>query len=74
LPDQSWGEIVCAALVLNDGARAPEINELRSFVAPHLAAFKHPREIVILQDLPRTSATGQIQRRRVRETVMAMRR
>jgi acyl-CoA synthetase (AMP-forming)/AMP-acid ligase II len=74
LPDQSWGERVCAVLVLNDGADAPSIDELRKFVTPHLAAFKHPREIVLMPALPRTSATGQIQRSRIRDVVLEMKR
>lgn len=74
LPDPAWGEIVCAAVVLNDAAEALDVAELRDFVAPHLAGFKQPREVVVLSKLPRTSATGQIQRGQVRDHVIASRR
>jgi fatty-acyl-CoA synthase len=61
LPDESWGEIVCAALVLDPGASAPSVAELRQHLGG-LASFKHPRRIVVVDSLPRTQATGQIQR------------
>lgn len=71
LPDQSWGEVVCAAVVLAPGAEAPTVEALREHLAPKLARFKHPRKIVTLASIPRTPATGQIQRSLVRQTILA---
>jgi len=62
LPDPDWGEIVCAVLVLADGARPPSPDDLRSHCEGRLASFKHPRRIVVVASLPRTAATGQVQR------------
>jgi acyl-CoA synthetase (AMP-forming)/AMP-acid ligase II len=54
------GEDVAAAVVLRDGMAATE-RELRDFAAARLAAFKVPRKIVFLDEIP-TGSTGKIQR------------
>jgi len=41
-------------------------DELKSFVKQRLAAYKYPRWIVFVQELPKT-ATGKIQRFKLRE-------
>jgi len=41
--------------------------ELQGFVKQRLAAYKYPRWIVFVNELPKT-ATGKIQRYRLRET------
>lgn len=60
--DGEWGEVVCAAVVLADGAPAPSVEDLRRHIGDRLAGFKHPRRVVVVDELPRTSATGQVQR------------
>ncbi len=60
IPHKSLGEEVAAAVVLADGKTATD-NDLREFVAAHLAAFKVPRTIRILPELPK-GATGKVQR------------
>jgi acyl-CoA synthetase (AMP-forming)/AMP-acid ligase II len=70
LPDDSWGEIVCAVLVLKPGVATPSVEVLRSYLGRRLASFKHPRAVVCVPSLPRTAATGQIQRGRVRESLL----
>ena len=70
LPDPVWGEIVCAALVVDEGCTVPSVETLRSHVGEGLAPFKHPRRVVCVAELPRTPATGQVMRSRVRETVL----
>jgi len=62
VPDPQWGETVTAVVVLASGAAAPDLAELRSFCADRLAPFKHPRRLEVVDALPRTAATGQIQR------------
>ena len=71
LPDPSWGELVCAAVVLEHGSTAPAVEELRRHVAA-LAAFKHPRKVVVLQDIPRTAAMNKIQRAHIRDSILAL--
>ena len=61
LADPSWGEIVCAAVVLRPGASL-ELDDLQRHCEGRLARFKVPRRLVAVEALPRTAATGQIQR------------
>ena len=68
VPDETWGEIVCAAVVPADGP-VPDLGRLRSHLDGRLARFKHPRRVVAVREIPRTPATGQVQRRRLREQV-----
>jgi acyl-CoA synthetase (AMP-forming)/AMP-acid ligase II len=60
IPHDKLGEDVAAAVVLRDGQEASEA-ELRDFVKAHLAAFKVPRRIVFLDEIPK-GATGKLQR------------
>ncbi len=60
IPHQTLGEEVAAAVVLRDGASASE-QELRHFLAAHLASFKVPRRIIFLDALPQ-GATGKLRR------------
>jgi acyl-CoA synthetase (AMP-forming)/AMP-acid ligase II len=72
LPHESWGEMVCAVVVMEGGAAAPTVEALRSHLKESLAAFKHPRVIHTRSEpLPRTGATGQIQRRKVQQEIIA---
>jgi acyl-CoA synthetase (AMP-forming)/AMP-acid ligase II len=71
LPDASWGELVCAAIVVRPGASLPTVAELRAHVAGTLVGPKQPRVVVEVDALPRTDATGQIRRRRLRDTLVA---
>jgi len=68
VPDATWGEIVCAAVVPADGV-VPDVERLRSHLDGRLARFKHPRRVAVVPEIPRTPATGQVQRRRLRDQV-----
>jgi acyl-CoA synthetase (AMP-forming)/AMP-acid ligase II len=61
VPDEKYGEAVQAAVVISSGTSESEI---RSFCSQHLADFKIPDRVYIVEELPRT-ATGKIQRRHV---------
>jgi acyl-CoA synthetase (AMP-forming)/AMP-acid ligase II len=60
IPHDRLGEEVGAAVVLRDGHDADEA-AIRSFAAARLAAFKVPRRVVILPEIPK-GATGKLQR------------
>lgn len=70
-PDPVWGEIVTAVVVLRPGAAAPSVDDLRTHCTSRLAAFKHPRRVAVVAALPRTPATGQVQRALVVERLLA---
>ncbi|MDL5204344.1 AMP-binding protein [Streptomyces sp. ALI-76-A] len=63
-PDEARGQVVVAHVVLKEGA-GRDTGALRAFVASELAPYKCPREIVLLDALPRT-ATGKLQRFKLR--------
>jgi long-chain acyl-CoA synthetase len=63
LPHPSLGEEIGAAVALARGASAtPE--ELRDFVKRRIAAYKYPRQIWLVDELPK-GPTGKILRREV---------
>ena len=70
VPDVEWGEIVCAIVVPAPGASV-ELADLRSHCEGRLAGHKHPRRLVVAAALPRTPATGQIQRTLLVERVQS---
>ena len=70
LPDPRWGEVVCAVVVAAYGG-AVDADDLRVHCEGRLAPFKRPRRIEIAEALPRTPATGQIQRTLLVERLQA---
>ena len=53
--DQKWGEVPVAVIEAVTGRRVPTIDELRAWCDERLARFKQPREIVVVDELPRTA-------------------
>lgn len=72
VPDPSWGEVIAAAVVTAPGAETPDVDNLRSRLDGTLASFKHPRLVVQVGSIPRTAATGQIQRTLLRDEVLRL--
>jgi len=64
IPDERWGEMPAAIIVLKEGKTATE-TELVEFCRNNLAHFKCPRSISFVESLPRT-ATGKIQKNLLR--------
>jgi long-chain acyl-CoA synthetase len=69
IADRTRGERVVAFVSRTPGARVTP-NQLISFVASRLAAYKTPEQIVFLDDLPE-SVAGKVQRRAMRERYVA---
>jgi 2-aminobenzoate-CoA ligase len=69
LPDVERGQAVSAFVVARDGIEAGEAlaKELQDFVKKEIAPYKYPRRVTFVRELPRT-ATGKLQRYRLRET------
>ncbi|MDG2427102.1 MAG: AMP-binding protein [Acidimicrobiales bacterium] len=61
VPSPEWGEEVVAWVVEADGQECPGVDELRDFARAHLAAYKLPRRVVIVDALPR-NAMGKVAR------------
>lgn len=59
-PDERWGEVPLAVVVLKPGASASEA-ELLAFCRERLAHFKCPKRVQFIAALPRTT-TGKIQK------------
>jgi oxalate---CoA ligase len=59
-PHRYLGEDVAAAVVLREG-QTVDLQDLRTFVADHVAAFKVPRKIIVVNEIPK-GATGKLQR------------
>lgn len=63
LPDDDLGEVVVAAVVARPGARLDE-QALRDACREQLAAYKLPRRVRVVDELPR-NAMGKVQKARV---------
>lgn len=69
LPDPTWGEVVCAAVVMGPGAALAR-GDLRGHVAGTLARYKRPRRYVILEGPLPIGRTGKVDRQAVRKLVV----
>ena len=72
-PDRVWGQKIVAAVVLREATGAPLsaeglLEELSGFCARSLADYKRPREVRVVQELPR-NALGKIQKHRIVESL-----
>jgi fatty-acyl-CoA synthase len=65
VPDEKWGEVPKALVVLKPGAKAGE-NEILDFCRSVLSHFKCPRSIEFLESLPKTG-TGKVLKRELRQ-------
>ena len=69
VPHPDFGESVVAAVVVAPVASGAQItpDTLREGVAKHLAKFKHPREYILMDALPRNTM-GKVQKNLLRQT------
>jgi O-succinylbenzoic acid--CoA ligase len=69
LPDPEWGQRVVAVVVVRAG-QAPSLAELREFCVPRLSPAAAPRELVVVDELPRL-VSGKPDRLAVQQLVQA---
>jgi acyl-CoA synthetase (AMP-forming)/AMP-acid ligase II len=69
VPDEYWGEAVCAVVVAVNG-RQPTAEALIDHVRARLTAFKRPRHVVFVGALPLTT-NGKVDKNRVRDIARA---
>ncbi|MFK9094808.1 long-chain-fatty-acid--CoA ligase [Bacillus salipaludis] len=65
IPDEKWGEVPQAIIVLQPGANVTE-EEIIQFCRANMAHFKAPKAVEFVEALPKT-ATGKLQKYRLRE-------
>jgi long-chain acyl-CoA synthetase len=68
-PDEEMGEEVCAAVVLRPEVSA-SAEELQQYVKSQLAAYKYPRQIWFIDELPK-GPTGKILKREIQPPAAA---
>jgi len=66
VPDEKWGEAVFAAVVLRENESATE-EEIIDFCRQHQAAYKAPKSILFLRELPKTGS-GKIFKKALRDS------
>jgi acyl-CoA synthetase (AMP-forming)/AMP-acid ligase II len=54
IPDEKWGESVCAAVILMDDASLTG-DEVIQYCRENLAGYKKPRKVVFRKDFPKNS-------------------
>ena len=71
VPHATLGEDVAAAVVLKEDAAVTE-SDIRDFAAARLAAFKVPRQVLIVDDIPK-GPTGKLQRLGLADQLLGLR-
>lgn len=69
IPDERWGEAVCAVAVLRAG-ESLTLEELHAFCDGKLARFKIPRHLIIRQDPLPLNPTGKLLRGELRRQLL----
>jgi acyl-CoA synthetase (AMP-forming)/AMP-acid ligase II len=65
VPDDIWGESVCAAVVKKEGYEVEE-REISDFCASKLSSYKKPKKVIFMADLPK-NPSGKITKNVIRE-------
>ncbi len=68
VPDERWGELVTAVIVVADGHDVPGAEDLKSWTSD-LAGFKRPKGVVEVDQLP-LNASGKVEKRRLRDDLI----
>jgi acyl-CoA synthetase (AMP-forming)/AMP-acid ligase II len=66
IPDEKYGEALLAFIAMTDGFAPPSTEEMVDFCRNKLAGYKIPRQLEIIDALPR-NPTGKIQKMVLRE-------
>ena len=61
LPDKVWGQKIIVAVPLHTIYQQVNIDDIKSFLNGKIAQFKIPKELVVVESIPRTSS-GKIKR------------
>jgi fatty-acyl-CoA synthase len=66
LPDERFGETICAVVELTDPNQAADLETLKAHVTAHLAPYKAPRSLVTVDSISR-AANGKVDYRRLKD-------
>ncbi|MCP4694916.1 MAG: long-chain fatty acid--CoA ligase [Desulfobacterales bacterium] len=66
VPDEKWGEVGKAIVELKP-SKTLEREELLDFLSSRLGKFKIPKYLVVVNELPRTAASGKVQKFKLKE-------
>ena len=55
-PDERWGSVVTAVVAPADPSAPPSLDELREHLRPHLAGYKLPKHLVLVDKVERSPA------------------
>ncbi|HEX5919798.1 MAG TPA: AMP-binding protein [Nocardioides sp.] len=66
VPDEKYGEELCAWIKLREGAEPLDADGVRSYATGKLAHYKIPRYVMVVDDFPMT-VTGKIRKVQMRE-------
>ncbi|MCC4618678.1 AMP-binding protein [Xanthomonas cassavae CFBP 4642] len=66
MTDPQWGEVGYLAIVPAD--KAPDLEQIRSYLIERLAKYKVPKHLRVVEALPRT-ATGKLQKARLKDAL-----
>ena len=70
LPDDRWTELICAVIVPRAGQQ-PTAADITAFAGAHLAAYKKPRRVVFMAEVPK-NLTGRVLKTQLVEQVLAL--
>jgi len=65
VPDEKWGEVPRAVVLLREGAQLTE-EQLRRYLEGRLARYKIPKSVIFVDEMPRT-ASGKIRKADLRK-------
>jgi fatty-acyl-CoA synthase len=71
VPDQKYGEELCAWIRMRDGATPLDADAVRAFANGKLAHYKIPRYVLLVDEFPMT-VTGKIRKVEMRERSVEM--
>jgi len=66
VPDKEWNEVALAVIVLQEGESMTE-KEVIDYIKENLASYNKPRYVKFVKSLPRTAATGKLQKAELRK-------
>ena len=69
LPDERFGEVICAVIEVEDPSAPPEESEIVEHVRSRLARYKAPRKVVVVGSIGRSPA-GKVDYKGVKDVAL----